>query len=256
MPRPSSLACVRCGAHYPLDHYDRACAACAAQNIAANLTVCYDVAPGGGLTRGAVGVRPRSLWRWDAFLPATAADAVTLGEGDTPLIAVPGLGLGDVWIKDEFAQSDLVVQGSARFVRRDDGEESRRQAHRIELVRKRRSINGGLRGEGRLPCIVFTFKGAAGPLLTQMRAYGAMVLVVENKDDRWRLQSAGVEQFGWYSTSPFFGPVVGSNPLAWKATRRSPTRSPRRSTGSRRTGACCRSATATRCTACGRALRS
>ena len=45
-----------------------------------------------------------------------------------------------------------------------------------------------------------------------MRAYGAMVLVVDNKDDRWRLQSAGVKQLGWYSTSPFFGPVVGSNP--------------------------------------------
>ena len=101
MPRPSSLACVRCGAHYPLDHYDRACAACAAQNIAANLTVCYDAAPGGNLTRTAVSTRPRSMWRWDAFLPAAAADAVTLGEGNTPLLPAPALGLGDVWIKDE-----------------------------------------------------------------------------------------------------------------------------------------------------------
>ena len=45
-----------------------------------------------------------------------------------------------------------------------------------------------------------------------MRAYGAMVVAVENKADRWRLQSAGVREFGWYPTSPFFGPVVGSNP--------------------------------------------
>jgi threonine synthase len=96
MPRPSSLACVRCGAQYPLEYYDRACAACAAQNIASNLTVCYDAAPGGDLTRGAVTALPRSQWRWDAFLPAAAADAVTLGEGDTPLLAVPALGLGDV----------------------------------------------------------------------------------------------------------------------------------------------------------------
>ena len=101
MPRPSSLACVRCGAHYPLDHFDRACAVCAEQNIAANLTVCYDAAPGGDLTHRAVSARPRSLWRWDAFLPAATADAVTLGEGDTPLLPVPSLGLGDVWIKDE-----------------------------------------------------------------------------------------------------------------------------------------------------------
>ena len=63
-----------------------------------------------------------------------------------------------------------------------------------------------------LPCVVFTFLGAAPPLVAQMRAYGAMVVAVENKADRWRLQSAGVREFGWYPTSPFFGPVVGSNP--------------------------------------------
>ena len=45
-----------------------------------------------------------------------------------------------------------------------------------------------------------------------MRAYGAMVVKVADKADRWRLQSLGVREFGWYPTSPFFGPVVGSNP--------------------------------------------
>ena len=63
-----------------------------------------------------------------------------------------------------------------------------------------------------LPCVVFTFLGASPPLVAQMRAYGAMVVAVENKADRWRLQTAGVREFGWYPTSPFFGPVVGSNP--------------------------------------------
>src|SRR5258705_6905937 len=63
-----------------------------------------------------------------------------------------------------------------------------------------------------LPCVVFTFLGASPPLMAQMRAYGAMVVVVEDKADRWRLQSAGVRELGWYPTSPFFGPVVGSNP--------------------------------------------
>jgi threonine synthase len=212
MPPPSSLACVRCGAHYSLDHYDRACAACAAQNIAANLTVCYDAAPGVGLGRNAVSTRPRSLWRWDAFLPAAAADAVTLGEGDTPLIPVPGLGLGDLWIKDEsrnptWSFKDRLASSAVTMAR----------AVGAKLIASSSSGNAGASAaayaaKAGLPCIVFTFKGAAGPLLTQMRAYGAMVLMVEHKDDRWRLQSAGVKQLGWYSTSPFFGPVIGSNP--------------------------------------------
>ncbi len=212
MPRPSSLACVRCGAQYPPDHYDKACAACAEQKIASNLTVCYDARPGSDLTRREIAALPRSLWRWQAFLPAAAADAVTLGEGDTPLLAVPALGLGDVWVKDEscnptWSFKDRLASSAVTLAR----------LRGAELIASSSSGNAGASvaayaARAGLPCIVFTFKGAAGPLLTQMRAYGAMVLVVENKDDRWRLQSAGVKELGWYSTSPFFGPVIGSNP--------------------------------------------
>jgi threonine synthase len=63
-----------------------------------------------------------------------------------------------------------------------------------------------------LPCIVFTAKGSVGPLVTQMRAYGATVVGLENKGDRWVLMQHAVRSFGWFPTSPFFGPVVGSNP--------------------------------------------
>ena len=63
-----------------------------------------------------------------------------------------------------------------------------------------------------LPCIVFTAQGAVGPLVTQMRVYGATVVAVANKADRWPLMQHAVRQLGWYPTSPFFGPVVGSNP--------------------------------------------
>ena len=64
-----------------------------------------------------------------------------------------------------------------------------------------------------LPCVVFTFKGTAGPMLTQMRGYGAQVVAVEEKRDRWRFMEHAVREFGWFPTSPFFGPVVGSNPF-------------------------------------------
>jgi threonine synthase len=63
-----------------------------------------------------------------------------------------------------------------------------------------------------LPCVVFTFEGTAGPMITQMRAYGAMVLAVRDKADRWKLLEAGVRGLGWFPTSPFFAPAVESNP--------------------------------------------
>ncbi|MFQ5945814.1 MAG: pyridoxal-phosphate dependent enzyme [Anaerolineae bacterium] len=63
-----------------------------------------------------------------------------------------------------------------------------------------------------LPCVVLTVRGAPSAMVTQIRAYGAMVVAVEKKLDRWSLLQAGVERWGWYPTSPFFGPPVGSNP--------------------------------------------
>lgn len=101
MPVPSALACVRCNARYPIDHYAEDCPACRAARVPANLTVAYEGAPGATLKRDEPLKRAGSMWRWDKFLHASAEDAVTLGEGNTPLLPAPSLGLGDVWIKDE-----------------------------------------------------------------------------------------------------------------------------------------------------------
>ena len=212
MPTASALACVRCSARYAIDRFADDCPACRAAGAPANLTVAYDAPPGSGLSHREMPRRPRSMWRWDAFLPAAAGDAVSLGEGDTPLLPVPGLGLGDVWIKDEsrnptWSFKDRLASGALTMARRFG-------------ARVIASSSSGIAGaaaaayaaKAGLPCIVFTFVGSAGPLVLQMRAYGAMVVKVADKADRWRLQSAGVRAFGWYPTSPFFGPVVGSNP--------------------------------------------
>ena len=63
-----------------------------------------------------------------------------------------------------------------------------------------------------IPCIIFTAKGAVGPLVTQMRAYEATVVAAETKADRWPLMRHAVQHYGYFPTSPFFAPVVGSNP--------------------------------------------
>jgi threonine synthase len=212
MPKPDALVCVRCGAHYPVDHFAHDCSACRSAGAPANLTVAYDSPPGEGQGRRDVPRRPASLWRWQAFLPATAADAVSLGEGDTPLLPAPALGLGDVWIKDEsrnptWSFKDRLASAALTMARRFGA----------KVIASSSSGNAGAAAaayaaKAGLPCVVFTFVGASPPLVAQMRAYGAMVVSVEDKADRWRLQSAGVRELGWYPTSPFFGPVVGSNP--------------------------------------------
>jgi threonine synthase len=212
MPIPSALVCVRCGARYPIDHFAHDCQACRATGAPANLTVGYDSVPGEGGARDDVARKPASMWRWGSFLPANANKAVSLGEGNTPLLPAPALGLGDLWIKDEsrnptWSFKDRLASSALTMARHFGA----------KVIASSSSGNAGAAAaayaaKAGLPCVVFTFVGASPPLVAQMRAYGAMVVTVEDKADRWRLQSAGVRQLGWYPTSPFFGPVVGSNP--------------------------------------------
>jgi threonine synthase len=217
MPVPSALACVRCSARYPADHYAQDCPACRARGAPANLGVVYDSVPGIGTERVAVRRSSGSMWRWEGFLHATAAEAVTLGEGNTPLLPAPSLGLGDVWIKDEsrnptWSFKDRLGSGAVTMARRFGA----------RVVVSSSSGNAGasaaaFAAKAGLPCVVFTVTSSAGPLVLQMRAYGAMLVKVNDRMDRWRLQTLGVRELGWYPTSPFFGPVVGSNPYGMEA---------------------------------------
>ncbi|WP_416797706.1 pyridoxal-phosphate dependent enzyme [Ciceribacter azotifigens] len=64
-----------------------------------------------------------------------------------------------------------------------------------------------------LPCIVATSTGSSGPMISQIRKYGARVVAFEQKADRWEFLKRGVERFGWFATSPYRHPVVGSHPI-------------------------------------------
>ena len=214
MARVLGLQCLRCSAAYPSDHYAEDCPAC--REIArSNLVVVYD--------ETVLRPRPRpsaplgaGLWRYGDLLPVEPASAVSLGEGGSPLYRLERagavLGLDGLFAKDEtrnptwsFKDRLACIAVSAA---RDFG---------ARVIVSSSSGNAGAAAaayaaRAGLPCIVFTFKGAAGPMLTQMRAYGATVVAVETKEDRWTLMEHAVRHFGWFPTSPFFGPVVGSNP--------------------------------------------
>src|SRR6476660_3193721 len=162
MPSPSALACVRCGARYPVEHYAQDCPACRTRGAPANLTVAYAARPGEGLGQDAL-QRRDSMWRWDAFLHATAAEAVSLGEGNTPLLPAPSLGLGDVWIKDEsrnptWSFKDRLGSGALTMARRFGA----------RVIASSSSGNAGasaaaFAAKAGLPCVVFTVTTSAGP---------------------------------------------------------------------------------------------
>ena len=208
---PEALACTACGETHPLDAFDRACGACAEAGVTANLGVVYDeTSPP---RRDAIPARPASLWRFADALPLAAEDAVSLGEGMTPLVPVASPHCGALWVKDEtrnpsWSFKDRLASVAVSWAKKIGA----------EVVATSSSGNAGAAAasyaaRAGLPCVVLTFRGAAGPMVGQIRAAGAMVLECAQKEDRWRILSQAVKAFGWFPTSPFFGPAAGSNPI-------------------------------------------
>src|SRR5947209_5906246 len=100
MGQASLLVCSRCGKQYAAAEPANLC------DCGGPLLVRYDLSSvAKGWSRDDVRHGPASMWRYEPVLPAAAADAVTLGEGWTPLMRVPRLGhaigASDLWIKDE-----------------------------------------------------------------------------------------------------------------------------------------------------------
>lgn len=209
--KPKALVCIRCGRSYPLESFDRSCGACEAKGVAANFGVAYDEPnlP----DRDALSAVPNTMWRFADALPLRAEQAVSLGEGMTPLITVPSAYSYSLLVKDETRNPTWSFKDRLASVA-----VSWAASIGAGVIATSSSGNAGAAAasyaaRAGLPCVVLTFKGAAGPMVEQIRAAGAMVLECVEKEDRWRILSAAVERFGWFPTSPFFGPTAGSNPI-------------------------------------------
>lgn len=212
----AAYACYRCGQLFPLDLLtdSRGCPTCFSE-APSNLHMVYEREGGRSLIDSDTSLP--SLWRYADRLPFDRQDAISLGEGLTPLlpavklgatIGVPGLlvkneGCNPTWShKDRFstvAITAAVRSGAAVVATSSTGNAGASLA--------------AYAARAGLPCIVATLAGSAGPMLTQIRKCGARVVPFERKTDRWAFLAAGVERFGWFATSPYRHPVVGSHPI-------------------------------------------
>ncbi len=170
------------------------------------LWVRYDLdAIGKVLTKKKLRERPPTMWRYRELLPPEQNDSiVTLGEGMTPLLAVPRLGkqlgLSNLWVKDE-AQ---LPTGTFK---------SRGQAVAISMARelgiKRVAIPTAGNAGGAMAAYAaragleaFVFMPEDTPEINQFECAiaGAKVFLVNGLiDDCGRIVSAGSEKMGWLS---------------------------------------------------------
>lgn len=214
----TGFVCIRCGKSYPLKLVldSSGCSDCAAV-APANLRVAWDDRVRAEWSFSEAGRKATGLWRYEAMLPVAAEDAVSLGEGMTPLIDAPAmgrrLGVGQLLLKDETRNPTWSYKDRLSTVAISAAKKSG-----ATVVATSSSGNAGASlaayaARAGLSCVMATFVHSAGPMLAQARKYGAMVLPLTSKSARWTMLAEAVEQLGWFVTSPFRAPVVGSHPI-------------------------------------------
>lgn len=219
MSRICGYRCIRCGTVYPADLAidSRGCPRCF-EEAPANLKVAYDPAAVAQPDHTELW-RPAlpSLWRYARWLPCSPQDAVSLGEGLTPLLAAESMGrsldVPNLFIKDEGRNPTWSYKDRFSTVA-----VSVARATGASVVATASSGNAGASlaayaVRAGLRCVVITFAGAAGPMLAQIRKYGATVVPLADKAQRWPLLAEAAARYGWFVTSPFHAPVVGSHPM-------------------------------------------
>ncbi|MCY4440997.1 MAG: pyridoxal-phosphate dependent enzyme [Deltaproteobacteria bacterium] len=216
MSHLTGLACIRCGASFGIEPRFDGCPECR-REAPANLTPRYDLdAAARTLSLESLRDRPPGMRRYRELLPPDIQDAATLGEGETPLLHCTRYGrrlrLDRLYLKDESQNPSGSFKDRLAFTALAMARRFGAKAVGVSSTGNAGAAAAAYAARAGLPCIVLTVQGAASAIVTQMQAYGAMVVATRTKADRWKLLQTGVAEWGWYPTSPYFGPPVGSNP--------------------------------------------
>ena len=216
MSHIAGLACIRCGASFGIEPRFDGCPECR-RTAPANLTPRYDLgAAARELSVEILRGRPPGMRRYRELLPPDIQDAATLGEGETPLLRCRRygrrLGVHRLFLKDESRNPSGSFKDRLAFTALAMARRFGASAVGVSSTGNAGAAAAAYAARAGLPCIVLTVQGASSAVVTQMQACGAMVVATPTKADRWKLLQTGVAEWGWYPTSPYFGPPVGSNP--------------------------------------------
>ena len=216
MSHLTGLVCIRCGSSFGIEPRFDGCPECR-REAPANLTPRYDLdAVGRALSVESLHGRPPGMRRYRELLPPDVQNAATLGEGDTPLLHCERygrrIGIERLFLKDESQNPSGSFKDRLAFAAIAMAPRFGARAVGVSSTGNAGAAAAAYAARAGLPCIVLTVQGAASAIITQMQAYGAMVVATRTKADRWKLLQTGVAEWGWYPTSPYFGPPVGSNP--------------------------------------------
>jgi threonine synthase len=157
--------------------------------------------------------RDRSIWRWFEFFPvAERAHIVSLGEGDTPLIAASRLGekldIVNLYLKNDTVLPTGSLKDRSNSVGLSVAKELGFKTATVMSTGNAAASVAAYSAAARIDSIVMVPAGTAASKIIQARAYGATVVVIDGDFDYEvaQLYKAAVQEFGWYdclSSNPY-----------------------------------------------------
>lgn len=161
--------------------------------------------------------RPPGVWRYRELLPVDIDEAVSLGEGGTPLIPVGRsgaiIGLPGLLAKNESQNPTWSFKDRLASVAVSWARSNGRPGICISSSGNAGAAAAAYAARAGLPCLVFTTRAFPGGMQRFMRSYGAMVVAAPTGPDRWILNRAVAREWGWLPMSNTADPPVGSHPM-------------------------------------------
>ncbi|MEM5426218.1 MULTISPECIES: threonine synthase [Paraburkholderia] len=203
-PNVSGMKCIQCGLVHALDDYFEGCPSCQRAGTPASVAPHYTAFP--------ADLNTENITDWLSYRGATG-----LGEGNTPLSALPrlavALGIDALHTKNEFCNPTgshkdrmgaIVVQRAI-----DVG---------ATTVAVASSGNAGVStaayaARAGIECVVVTTPEISPNWRRAIEMHGARIIATKNPDDRWALIAQRVRQGEWYPVTNSIMPPVGSNPF-------------------------------------------
>lgn len=203
------LECLECNRRYDLDEVVYTCPHC---NGLLDVRYDYETMKE-KISKTKLGAKKtHSIWRFSEFLPIDADQAITLGEGLTPLIKARSLmyitGFKNVYLKFEFLcpTGSFKDRGSSVLISKAKGLGA--ETVTIDSSGNAASSISSYAAKAGLHCFVFVPSYASVGKMIQIMANGATVFAVEGtRKDTYETAKKAYQDFGWYycgfQTNPF-----------------------------------------------------
>jgi threonine synthase len=211
-----TLRCARCGRVTEEETTPQVCPACLEEGVNVYPWPEYDLRWVSGLPDVA-GSAPRDVLAYAALLPLDAEPLTGLGEGDTPLFAVPRagrrVGLPRLLFKDESRNPTWSYKDRLAVVAVNRAAQRGAQTLVVSSTGNHGAAVAAYAARLGLDCVVLTLESVPTAMKVLMQSYGARVVAFREPRDRWTVMREAVVERGWVPMSGYATPPSGSNPF-------------------------------------------